>query len=428
MATTTSPPTKLMNSYQIVPIDTNQPVLQNHNININNNKSTQSSSSTTTSSTTNNVSSRGMPISYQKWGEIKLYSSFILEFATDAPNHPMTKALLADLYNISRVLVEVVDSVYYDSFHNKDISQISNIQQQSISTPPLTSGYNQSPQHHHHHNNYQYYDQLERQMVNLSQRPNNTPTATTTTPVHSPPNINHGNNNNNNNNITATTTLSTSNPNIPTLYLQHQQLANQINSNRMANSQPNTPPQMSGLGMAMANSTTPPSPSSMMMIDQQQQVTPGSTPTISSCSNSTTSNTLGTVAGKSISPRAKTMHMHHKNFSGEVFFDDLSSDKPRRRRRTVYTAKRNLKCQYCHVTETPEWRRGPNGDHTLCNACGLHYAKSLKKKNAAELEEKEKEKREESERREKEKDTRKHSIDFVIEASDPSQQQLPMMD
>lgn len=49
----------------------------------------------------------------------------------------------------------------------------------------------------------------------------------------------------------------------------------------------------------------------------------------------------------------------------------------------------------CGVTETPEWRRGPAGDHTLCNACGLHYAKSLKKQR-------------------KERDSRKHSIDMLL--------------
>jgi hypothetical protein len=31
--------------------------------------------------------------------------------------------------------------------------------------------------------------------------------------------------------------------------------------------------------------------------------------------------------------------------------------------------------------ETPEWRNGPDGPATLCNACGLHYAK-LKRKSA----------------------------------------------
>lgn len=50
-----------------------------------------------------------------------------------------------------------------------------------------------------------------------------------------------------------------------------------------------------------------------------------------------------------------------------------------RRRRQPYSSRRNLQCQMCGVTETPEWRRGPAGDHTLCNACGLHYAKSVRR-------------------------------------------------
>lgn len=41
------------------------------------------------------------------------------------------------------------------------------------------------------------------------------------------------------------------------------------------------------------------------------------------------------------------------------------------------------KCQRCGTTETPEWRRGPNGLRTLCNACGLFHAKLVKKKGAA---------------------------------------------
>jgi len=69
---------------------------------------------------------------------------------------------------------------------------------------------------------------------------------------------------------------------------------------------------------------------------------------------------------------------------GGVYFDDMHSivdrkPKRQRRRKNVYTARRNLHCHACGVTETPEWRRGPDGDHTLCNACGLHYAKALKK-------------------------------------------------
>lgn len=32
------------------------------------------------------------------------------------------------------------------------------------------------------------------------------------------------------------------------------------------------------------------------------------------------------------------------------------------------------KCAYCGVTETPQWRRGPSGKRTLCNACGVKWS------------------------------------------------------
>ncbi|KAI0749663.1 hypothetical protein C8Q80DRAFT_1101924 [Daedaleopsis nitida] len=39
------------------------------------------------------------------------------------------------------------------------------------------------------------------------------------------------------------------------------------------------------------------------------------------------------------------------------------------------------KCHSCNIRETPEWRRGPDGARTLCNACGLHYAKLMRKRD-----------------------------------------------
>ncbi|KAK5655963.1 hypothetical protein OQA88_5101 [Cercophora sp. LCS_1] len=33
-------------------------------------------------------------------------------------------------------------------------------------------------------------------------------------------------------------------------------------------------------------------------------------------------------------------------------------------------------CHWCERTESTEWRRGPDGMHTLCNACGIKYAKA----------------------------------------------------
>ncbi|KAI8364053.1 hypothetical protein BD560DRAFT_403448 [Blakeslea trispora] len=44
-------------------------------------------------------------------------------------------------------------------------------------------------------------------------------------------------------------------------------------------------------------------------------------------------------------------------------------------------------CQSCGTDSSPEWRRGPTGHKTLCNACGLRYSRSVArqgKKMAAE--------------------------------------------
>ncbi|CAO3701718.1 unnamed protein product [Rhizopus stolonifer] len=32
-------------------------------------------------------------------------------------------------------------------------------------------------------------------------------------------------------------------------------------------------------------------------------------------------------------------------------------------------------CDHCGTVEAPEWRKGPNGPKTLCNACGLRWSK-----------------------------------------------------
>uniref|UniRef100_K4AJE4 GATA-type domain-containing protein n=1 Tax=Setaria italica TaxID=4555 RepID=K4AJE4_SETIT len=46
----------------------------------------------------------------------------------------------------------------------------------------------------------------------------------------------------------------------------------------------------------------------------------------------------------------------------------------RRRRRVVAKkAMAGRRCRHCGTEETPQWREGPEGAATLCNACGLRY-------------------------------------------------------
>ncbi|PHH50018.1 GATA zinc finger domain-containing protein 10 [Ceratocystis fimbriata CBS 114723] len=70
---------------------------------------------------------------------------------------------------------------------------------------------------------------------------------------------------------------------------------------------------------------------------------------------------------------------------GNMRMDETGSDQapprrasePRRRRGRAAPPGR---CHSCARVDTPEWRRGPDGARTLCNACGLHYAKLERKR------------------------------------------------
>ena len=38
---------------------------------------------------------------------------------------------------------------------------------------------------------------------------------------------------------------------------------------------------------------------------------------------------------------------------------------------------KDLWCRYCGAEYTKEWRKGPYGPKTLCNACGIQYSKMI---------------------------------------------------
>ncbi|GAA5919479.1 hypothetical protein JCM1841_002223 [Sporobolomyces salmonicolor] len=52
---------------------------------------------------------------------------------------------------------------------------------------------------------------------------------------------------------------------------------------------------------------------------------------------------------------------------------DGQGDKRRRKQNGLHDS--DLVCRDCGRTDSPEWRKGPDGPKTLCNACGLRYAK-----------------------------------------------------
>lgn len=49
-----------------------------------------------------------------------------------------------------------------------------------------------------------------------------------------------------------------------------------------------------------------------------------------------------------------------------------------RRKKKAKISIADLVCRECGTNSSPEWRRGPEGPKTLCNACGLLFAKKMK--------------------------------------------------
>ncbi|KAL2850821.1 hypothetical protein BJX68DRAFT_266397 [Aspergillus pseudodeflectus] len=52
-----------------------------------------------------------------------------------------------------------------------------------------------------------------------------------------------------------------------------------------------------------------------------------------------------------------------------------SENEPRKKLKGEY------RCADCGTSDSPEWRKGPDGPKTLCNACGLRWAKREKKRH-----------------------------------------------
>ncbi|KAI8332505.1 hypothetical protein BC941DRAFT_516963 [Chlamydoabsidia padenii] len=63
---------------------------------------------------------------------------------------------------------------------------------------------------------------------------------------------------------------------------------------------------------------------------------------------------------------------HHSHFKDRT---SLSTCIPSKSWRIKPNEKK--KCESCQTSQSPEWRRGPSGHRTLCNACGLRYSRSL---------------------------------------------------
>ncbi|KAH7929684.1 hypothetical protein BV22DRAFT_117494 [Leucogyrophana mollusca] len=60
--------------------------------------------------------------------------------------------------------------------------------------------------------------------------------------------------------------------------------------------------------------------------------------------------------------------------------DDMSEESAKRKKMRKMHAAEQYVCVTCGRTDSPEWRKGPQGPKTLCNACGLRWAKQVRTK------------------------------------------------
>lgn len=58
--------------------------------------------------------------------------------------------------------------------------------------------------------------------------------------------------------------------------------------------------------------------------------------------------------------------------------EDTSDDTSRRKKMRKTHETEQYVCVTCGRTDSPEWRKGPQGPKTLCNACGLRWAKEVR--------------------------------------------------
>eukprot|EP00158_Paraphelidium_tribonemae_P007989 Partr_v1_DN28426_c0_g1_i1_m41577 putative sequence-specific DNA binding len=85
-------------------------------------------------------------------------------------------------------------------------------------------------------------------------------------------------------------------------------------------------------------------------------------------------------------PGMSSMHSHHTPSPAPFIHIGQQTAVSNKRRKSLSSENGHIqRCHSCNCTETPEWRRGPDGARTLCNACGLHYAKLLKRSRQSEM-------------------------------------------
>ncbi|XP_076935174.1 GATA transcription factor 7-like [Bidens hawaiensis] len=89
----------------------------------------------------------------------------------------------------------------------------------------------------------------------------------------------------------------------------------------------------------------------------------------------------GTEIAIPVRTRTKRSHLHSRSGLTESSWSrslqQFPLQKVQKRRRRLPNPPHDVnevkKCSHCEITKTPQWREGPMGPKTLCNACGVRY-------------------------------------------------------
>lgn len=74
--------------------------------------------------------------------------------------------------------------------------------------------------------------------------------------------------------------------------------------------------------------------------------------------------------------RSKRRSRHHgglADISSQQFWWNQPSNRITKTEAVITISTIGRKCQHCGAEKTPQWRAGPLGPKTLCNACGVRY-------------------------------------------------------
>ncbi|KAB2580498.1 White collar-2 protein [Lasiodiplodia theobromae] len=130
-------------------------------------------------------------------------------------------------------------------------------------------------------------------------------------------------------------------------------------------------------GASKRSRSSPPRLTWMASTAEQQQQQPEQQTEPEPISSPWNTQSNGDASPGDASPKVKLGDAGIPFFIRPEGYERKTSDVPRQPKRK-FVAK-DYCCSRCGTVESPEWRAGPDGPKTLCNACGLKYAKEQKR-------------------------------------------------